>query len=65
MGLAGTVKADINPAILNKWLTLTVVIFRDLFIWASIKTFGVTFQGKVANSQIKSGQGQDSYLQFS
>jgi hypothetical protein len=54
MGLAGTVKPDINPSILNKWLTQNGgYVSGDLFVWSTINTFGVTFQGKVANSEIK------------
>ena len=55
MGLAATVKSDITPAILNKWLTQNGgYVSGDLFVWSAINSFGVTFQGKVANSQIKS-----------
>ena len=51
MGLAGTVKPDITPAMLNKWLTQNGgYVSGDLFVWAAINTFGVTFQGKVDNS---------------
>jgi hypothetical protein len=51
MGLAGTVKPDITPAMLNKWLTQNGgYVSGDLFVWAAINTFGVTFQGKVGNS---------------
>jgi hypothetical protein len=51
MALAGTVKPDTTPATLNKWLTQNGgYVSGDLFVWASINNFGLTFQGKVANS---------------
>lgn len=54
MALAGTVKPDITPAILNRWLTQNGgYVSGDLFVWSAINTFGLTFQAKVANSQIK------------
>jgi len=39
---------------LNKWLTQNGgYVSGDLFVWASINPFGLTFQGKVGNSEIK------------
>jgi len=55
MALAGTVRPDINPSILNKWLTQNGgYVSGDLLVWAAVNNFGLTFQGKVANSEIKS-----------
>ena len=53
MALKGT-GHDFNPSTLNRWLTSHGgYASGDLFIWAAINNFGVKFQGKVANSQIK------------
>lgn len=53
MALTGTVK-EFTPATLNKWLTQNGgYVAGDLFVWASINVFGLKFEGKVANSEIK------------
>ena len=54
MALKGT-GHDFNPSTLNKWLTgHNGYAQYDLFIWSSINAFDLKFEGKVANSQIKS-----------
>ena len=53
MALAGT-GHSFNPSTLNAWLkTHGGYVSGDLFVWASINSLGLTFEGKVANSQIK------------
>lgn len=53
MGLSGVGHAY-NPSTLNAWLkTHGGYVSGDLFVWASINSIGLTFEGKVANSQIK------------
>lgn len=53
MALAGTGK-NYNPSTLNAWLKgHGGYVSGDLFVWNSINAIGLTFQGKVANSQIK------------
>lgn len=43
-----------NPSSLNKWLTANGGYVKDdLFVWASINRFGVTFQGFISNQDIK------------
>ena len=53
MALKGT-GHDFNPSTLNHWLiNHGGYVSGDLFVWASINTLGLKFQGKVGNSQIK------------
>lgn len=53
MALAGTGHA-FNPSTLNQWLKgHGGYVSGDLFVWGSINSLGLTFEGKVANSQIK------------
>ena len=53
MALAGTGHAY-NPSTLNAWLkTHGGYVSGDLFVWGSINSLGLTYEGKVANSQIK------------
>jgi ABC-type bacteriocin/lantibiotic exporter with double-glycine peptidase domain len=53
MALKGT-GHDFNPSTLNTWLkSHGGYVSGDLFVWASINSLGLTFQGKFANSQIK------------
>ena len=54
MALKGT-GHNFNPSTLNKWLTTHGGYAQsDLFVWTSIDAFNLKFEGKVANSQIKS-----------
>jgi hypothetical protein len=54
MALAGT-GHNYNPSTLNQWLKgHGGYVSGDLFVWGAINSLGLTFQGKVANSQIKS-----------
>jgi hypothetical protein len=53
MALAGTGHA-FNPSTLNTWLKgHGGYVSGDLFVWGSINALGLSFQGKVSNSQIK------------
>ena len=53
MALAGT-GHNYNPSTLNKWLTANGgYASGDLLIWGSLNSLGLTFEGKVGNSQIK------------
>jgi len=53
MAMTATVK-NFTPANLNKWLTQNRGYESgDLFVWESVNTFGITFQGKFPNSAIK------------
>lgn len=53
MALAGT-GHNYNPSTLNQWLKAHGgYVSGDLFVWGSINSLGLTFEGKVANSQIK------------
>lgn len=53
MGLSGVGHAY-NPSTLNTWLKgHGGYVSGDLFVWASINPIGLTFEGKVSNSQIK------------
>lgn len=53
MALAGT-GHNYNPSTLNQYLkTHGGYVSGDLFVWASINALGLTFEGKVSNSQIK------------
>ena len=53
MALAGT-GHSYNPQTLNQWLKgHGGYVSGDLFVWASIKPLGLTFEGKVSNSEIK------------
>lgn len=45
---------DFNPKTLNIWLTNNGgYVSGDLFVWASINRFGLTFKGFISNSRIK------------
>lgn len=45
---------DFNPKTLNIWLTNNKgYVSGDLFVWASINTFGLTFKGFISNAAIK------------
>jgi hypothetical protein len=53
MGLSGT-GHSYNPSTLNTWLKAHGgYVSGNLFVWGSINSIGLTFEGKVANSQIK------------
>ncbi len=52
MALAGTGHAS-NPSTLNAWLKAHGgYVSGDLFVWGAINSLGLTYEGKVANSQI-------------
>lgn len=54
MALSGT-GHEHTPDTLNKWLTEHGgYVSGDSFVWNSVKSLGLTFEGKVANSKIKS-----------
>lgn len=54
MGLAGT-GHNYNPSSLNQWLKGNGgYVSGDLLVWGSVTRLGLTFEGKVSNSQIKS-----------
>lgn len=54
MALTGTGHSQ-NPHTLNIWLKNNGgYVSQDLFVWASINKLGITFQGFIANSAIKS-----------
>lgn len=54
MALAGT-GHSYNPSTLNQWLkSHSGYVSGDLFVWASINSLGLVFEGKVSNSEIKS-----------
>ena len=54
MALAGT-GHSYNPKTLNQWLKgHGGYVSGDLFVWGSINSLGLTYEGKVSNSQIKS-----------
>lgn len=53
MALAGT-GHSFNPSTLNAWLKgHGGYVSGDLFVWGSINPLGLTWEGKVSNSQIK------------
>lgn len=53
MALAGT-GHSYNPGTLNTWLTHHGgYVSGDAFVWASVNSIGLTYEGKVSNSQIK------------
>lgn len=53
MALAGT-GHSYNPGTLNTWLTSHGgYVSGDLFVWTSINSLGLTYEGRVSNSQIK------------
>lgn len=53
MALTGT-GHSYNPSSLNKWLKSNGgYVSGDAFVWGSINRLGLTFEGKVSNSQIK------------
>lgn len=55
MALNAIVSNSWNPSTLNTWLKANSgYVSQDLFVWASINSLGLIFQGKVSNSQIKS-----------
>jgi ABC-type bacteriocin/lantibiotic exporter with double-glycine peptidase domain len=58
MGLSG-VGRDYNPGTINTWLKAhNGYVSGNLFVWASINSIGLFFEGKVANSQIKTSLDQ-------
>lgn len=62
MALKG-IGQDQNPSTLNAWLTDNGgYVSGDLFVWASINTFGVKFLGKVSRSQIKTNLDQNNIV---
>ena len=53
MALAGT-GHNFNPSTLNTWLKNNKgYANKDDYVWASINSFGLTFEGKVPNSLIR------------
>lgn len=53
MALAGT-GHSYNPSTLNKWLTSNKgYVSGDLLVWGALTPLGLSFEGKVGNSQIK------------
>lgn len=62
MALQGT-GHSFNPSTLNKWLISNGgYASGNLFVWASINKLGLTFQGFVANSAIKSNLDQNKIV---
>ncbi len=58
MSLSGT-GHNFTPSTLNAWLKSNGgYVSGDLFVWAAINSLGLTFEGKVANSQIKANLDQ-------
>jgi ABC-type bacteriocin/lantibiotic exporter with double-glycine peptidase domain len=58
MALAGT-GHSYNPSTLNQWLkSHGGYVSGNLFVWDSINSLGLIFEGKVQNSQIKSNLDQ-------
>lgn len=54
MALYAVGNSQINPSTLNKWLTANGGYVKDdLYVWAAVNKFGVTFKGFVSNSDIK------------
>ena len=52
MGLTGT-GHEYNPSTLNNWLTANGgYVSGDLLVWGSLGKIGLSFEGKVGNSQI-------------
>lgn len=53
MGLAGT-GHNYNPSTLNTWLKGNGgYVSGDLLVWGAVSKLGLTYEGKVSNSQIK------------
>jgi hypothetical protein len=53
IGLSG-VGVNQNPSTLNTWLKNNKgYVNKDDFVWASINSFGVLFEGKIPNSLLK------------
>lgn len=43
-----------NPSTLNNWLKANKgYVNKDDFVWASINSFGLTFEGKVSNALVR------------
>lgn len=56
MALTGTGRTQ-NPRTLNQWLRSNGgYVSGDLFVWASINKFGLTFKGFIANGNIKANR---------
>jgi ABC-type bacteriocin/lantibiotic exporter with double-glycine peptidase domain len=54
MALYAVGNTQINPSTLNKWLTANGGYVKDdLYVWAAVNKFGVTFKGFISNSDIK------------
>lgn len=52
MGLAGAGK-NYNPGTLNSWLKAHGgYVSGDLIVWGAVSSIGLSYKGKVANSQI-------------
>jgi ABC-type bacteriocin/lantibiotic exporter with double-glycine peptidase domain len=53
MALNGIGNTQMNPSVLNKWLTSNSGYVKDdLFVWASINPWGVSFKGFITNDKI-------------
>ena len=53
IGLSG-IGANQNPSTLNAWLKNNKgYVNKDDFVWASINSFGLTFEGKIPNSLLR------------
>jgi hypothetical protein len=62
MGLSGIGK-NYNPSTLNTWLKgHGGYVSGDLLVWGSVTSLGLSFVGKVANSQIAPGLGAGNVL---
>lgn len=54
MALYAVGNSQINPSTLNKWLTTNGGYVKDdLYVWAAVNRFGVTFKGFISNNDIK------------
>jgi hypothetical protein len=55
MALFGVGNTQFNPSTLNQWLTNNDgYVSKDLFVWASINRWGLTFNGFINNDKIRS-----------
>ena len=53
MALNAVGNSQMNPSVLNKWLTSNGGYVKDdLFVWASINPWGVSFKGFITNDKI-------------
>ncbi len=54
MALYGIGNTQFNPSTLNKWLTANGgYVSGDLYVWAAVNKFGLTFRGFISNNDIK------------